>query len=180
MTELPVSLQDKEGRPYAVRLFRPEDRSALEAMYCDFEPKRVAQGLPPGKPEGVVRWLETILKTGTHLMVEIEGVILGHAMLLPIDAERAELANFQHQTIRNRGIGTQLNRLILSLARDGGFRRVWLCVEPGNRPAVRSYERAGFRKLPGELWAPEVEMEVVLDSEGLDAVGDGSLDRPGG
>ncbi len=180
MTELPARLEDKEGRPYTVRLFRPQDRAALEVMYGDFEPKRVAQGLPPGKPEGIVRWLDRILSGGTHLMVEIEGVILGHAMLLPIDGERAELANFLHQTIRNRGIGTQLNRLILSLARDGRFRRVWLCVEPGNRPAVRSYERAGFRKLPGELWAPEVEMEVVLDSAAHDAAGDGSAGTTGG
>ena len=166
MTELPVTLRDKEEQPYVVRLMRPEDRPALEVMYADFEPKRVAQGLPPAKPEGIVRWLDRILPDGTHLMVEIEGVVLGHAMLLPIDGERAELANFLHQTIRNRGIGTQLNRLILSLARDGRFRRVWLCVEPGNRPAVRSYERAGFRKLPGELWAPEVEMECLLDTPG--------------
>ncbi len=163
LTVLPVSLTDRQGRPFVVRLYVPADRPALEAMYTAFEPKRVAQGLPPGKPEAIVRWLDRILADGQHLLVEIEGTLLGHAMLLPMDAERAELANFLHQSIRNRGIGTALNRLILSLARDGHYRRVWLSVEPGNRPAIRSYERAGFRMRPGQMWAPEVEMEATLE-----------------
>ncbi len=168
MTSLPVTLADRQGCAFQVRLFLPQDRPALEAMYADFEPKRAAQGLPPGKPEGVARWLDRALAAGTHLLVEIEGRVLGHAMLLPIAGDRAELANFLHQTIRNRGIGTQLNRLILSLARDAHYRKVWLSVEPGNRPAIRSYERAGFRLLPGQIWAPEVEMEVVLEDRAND------------
>lgn len=166
MTTLPVTLVDRQGRAFRVRLYVPADRPLLEAMYAGFEPKRAAQGLPPGKPDAIVRWLDRILADGRHLLVEIEGRVLGHAMLLPMDAERAELANFLHQSIRNRGIGTELNRLILSLARDGRYRRVWLSVEPGNRPAIRSYERAGFRLRPGQMWAPEVEMEAVLDVEG--------------
>ncbi len=165
MTTLPVTLTDRQGRAFQVRLFVPADRAALEAMYAGFEPKRVAQGLPPGKPEVVARWLDRILAEGQHLLVEIEGVLLGHAMLLPMGGERAELANFLHQSIRNRGIGTELNRLVLALARDGHYRKVWLSVEPGNRPAIRSYERAGFRMRPGQMWAPEVEMEVVLEVE---------------
>ena len=162
MTTLPVTLADRLGRPFRVRRFLPEDRPALEAMYADFQPKRVAQGLPPEKPDAIVRWLDRVLAGGTHLLVEVDGAIRGHAMLLPMDAVRAELANFLHQSIRNRGIGTDLNRLILSLARDAHFRKVWLSVEPGNRPAIRSYERAGFHLLPGQIWAPEVEMEATL------------------
>jgi hypothetical protein len=41
-----------------------------------------------------------------------------------------------------------------------------LSVEPGNRAAVRSYEKAGFRRLPGSNWAPEVEMAVDLPVAG--------------
>ncbi len=165
MTTLPVTLVDRQGRAFRVRLYVPADRPALEAMYAAFEPKRVAQGLPPGKPDAITRWLDRILAGGQHLLIEIDGAVLGHAMLMPMDAERAELANFLHQSIRNRGIGTELNRLILSLARDRHYRRVWLSVEPGNRPAIRSYERAGFRMRPGQIWAPEVEMEAVLEVE---------------
>jgi RimJ/RimL family protein N-acetyltransferase len=94
--------------------------------------------------------------------VIVDGELLGHVMLMPIDDTRVELANFLHQSIRNRGIGTWINRIALQAAREAGQERVWLCVEPFNRAAVRSYEKAGFKRLVGSLWAPEIEMEAEL------------------
>src|SRR5512140_3448473 len=165
MAILPAALTDKQGRPFRVRQAVAADRPALQSMYEAFEPKRAAQGLPPADADTIARWLDRVLAEGTHLVIEVGDVVQGHAMLLPIDRGRAELANFLHQDVRNRGIGTHVNRLILQLAREAGFRKVWLCVEPGNRPAVRSYERAGFRMKPGQIWDPEVEMEAVLEPE---------------
>jgi RimJ/RimL family protein N-acetyltransferase len=159
---LPAALLDKEGRPFVVRRLRPdEDRVALEAMYRAFEPKRGAQGLPPVE-KGIARWLDSVLAGGEHFGVIVDGELLGHVMLLPIDETRVELANFLHQSIRNRGIGTWINRIALQAAQAAGRHRVWLCVEPFNRAAVRSYEKAGFRRLVGSLWAPEIEMEAEL------------------
>jgi RimJ/RimL family protein N-acetyltransferase len=160
---LPAALLDREGRPFTVRRLRTGDRPALHAMYLSFEPKRGAQGLPPND-DRIDAWLDRVLATGTHLGVIVDRELLGHVMLLPIDSDRAELANFLHQSIRNRGIGTWINRIALDVARAEGLRSVWLCVEPFNRAAVRSYEKAGFRRLPGSLWAPEIEMEAVLDT----------------
>jgi diamine N-acetyltransferase len=162
--QLPAALLDKEGRPFVVRRLRPvEDRPALEAMYRAFEPKRGAQGLPPLE-KGIAAWLDRILAGGSHFGVVVDGELLGHVMLLPIGEGRVELANFLHQEIRNRGIGTWINRVALQQARGEGWSRVWLCVEPFNRPAVRSYEKAGFRRLPGSLWESEIEMEAHLDT----------------
>jgi RimJ/RimL family protein N-acetyltransferase len=158
---LPATPVDREGRPYLVRRLGPEDRAALEAMYHAFEPKRGAQGLPP-QPEALGPWLDRVLAAGAHLGVFVDNALLGHLMLLPISEDRVELANFLHQSIRNRGIGTAINRIALDVARRMGMKSVWLCVEPFNRAAVRSYERAGFRRLPGSLWQPEIEMEVDL------------------
>lgn len=160
MISLPVTFTDKTGHPYLVRRYAPSDREALEAMYADFEPKRAAQGLPPEGEAKVRRWLDRVLEAGVHLVVEREGELLGHAMLVPMEGGGAELANFLHQSIRGRGVGTALNRLIVELGREEGYTRVWLSVEPSNRAALKSYERAGFHLLPGALWAPEVEMEV--------------------
>jgi RimJ/RimL family protein N-acetyltransferase len=159
--QLPAALIDKEGRPFVVRRLRPADRRALEAMYLSFEPKRGAQGLPPHE-NGVARWLDRVLASGDHLGVIVDGELLGHVMILPMGEGRGELANFLHQSIRNRGIGTFINRIALDVARAAGMHRVWLCVEPFNRAAVRSYEKAGFKRLIGTLWAPEIEMEAEL------------------
>lgn len=159
---LPAELLDKSGRHFTARSFTPADRGALEEMYRAFDPKRGAQGLPPGDGESIHRWLDHVLAAGTHVVVEADREILGHLMVIPIDSRTCELANFLHQAIRNRGIGTALNLLALEIARDLGRERVWLSVEPWNRIAIRSYEKAGFRQLPGSLWAPELEMEALL------------------
>lgn len=161
MTALPTTLIDRERRPFTVRRLGAGDRPALETMYRAFEPKRGAQGLPP-LDKALGRWLDRVLAHGEHLGVIIDGELLGHAMLLPMEDGRLELANFLHQSIRNRGIGTAINRLALELAREHGAAGVWLCVEPFNRAAVRSYEKAGFRRLPGSLWETEIEMEARL------------------
>jgi ribosomal protein S18 acetylase RimI-like enzyme len=131
-------------------------------MYLSFEPKRAAQGLPPADPRAVTRWLDDVLPRGHHFLAIVAGRVVGHVMLVPMDGDAFELANFVHQSVRRRGIGTALNRVAVEEARRTGARRVWLSVEPSNRAALRSYARAGFRPLPGSLWAPEVEMEVRL------------------
>jgi len=146
-----------------VRRYEPADRAALEAMYTDFEPKRAAQGLPPDSPERLRAWLDRVLPRGIHLVVEVGGRVLGHVMLIPMEGATTELANFLHQSIRNRGIGTALNRLAAEIAREAGYCRLWLSVEPSNRAAIRSYQNAGFRQLPGSLWAPEIDMALDLE-----------------
>jgi L-amino acid N-acyltransferase YncA len=162
--DLPAALIDREGRPFVVRRYTSADRRALEAMYAAFQPKRCAQGLPPEEGR-IAAWLDRVLAGGAHMVVEIDRELLGHLMLLPMADGRAELANFMHQSARGRGIGTALNRIALDVARACGWHTVWLCVEPSNRAAVRSYEKAGFRRLPGSLWAPEIEMEAPAGME---------------
>jgi RimJ/RimL family protein N-acetyltransferase len=157
-----IHAMDGRGEPFEVRTYTPADRLALDEMYADFEPKRGAQGLPPADATAIVRWLDRILATGTHLIAILGGRLRGHVMLMPMEPGTVELANFVHQAVRERGIGTALNRIAIDAARACGAQRVWLSVEPANRAAIRSYERAGFRRLPGSLWAPEMEMAIEL------------------
>jgi RimJ/RimL family protein N-acetyltransferase len=161
--QLPVTLTDNTGAPFTMRAFARADRAALDAMYDAFVPKRAAQGLPPRTREETKRWLDRILAEGTHMVVDVDGRVCGHVMLMPTDdADTVELANFLHQGIRRRGIGTRANAVALDIAKGAGRRKVWLSVEPSNRAAVRSYEKVGFKRRPGSLWAPEVEMEVEV------------------
>ena len=161
---LPARLHDKEGRDFGVRIFGRHDRPALDEFYDAFDPKRAAQGLPPAGRERVNRWLDQILSSGTHLVVERGGGLVGHAMLLPTDrAGIREYAIFLAREVRGQGVGTQVGRLTVEVARALGLAGVWLSVEPHNRAAVRSYEKAGFRFVPATIYSPEVEMELALD-----------------
>ena len=155
-------MHDRSNATFVARDYEPADRAQLLAMYGDFEPKRGAQGLPPNSELKIAAWLDRVLARGRHLVVEVKEQILGHVMLMPMEDQSVELANFLHQSIRGRGIGTKMNGLAVKLAQELGYQRVWLSVEPGNRAAVRSYEKVGFQRLPGSYWAPEVEMAVEL------------------
>lgn len=160
---LPLTLRDREGRVFTVRDFRPEDRPLLQGFYDAFEPKRAAQGLPPEGTARITRWLDGVLTGGTHLIVEVEGRLAGHAMLMPTGkAGVREYAIFLDQSVRGRGMGTQVNRVSVEVARTLDVDRLWLSVEPHNRPAVRSYQKAGYRFRPATLYSPELEMELEL------------------
>lgn len=160
---LPAVRRDKAGSPLLVRRYEPGDRTRLEAFYAAFEPKRAAQGLPPQGVERIRRWLEAVLGSGIHLIVEREDELIGHALLVPAGTPGvAEYAVFLHQQHRGRGVGTQANMVAVEAAREAGLKRLWLSVEPDNRAAIGSYTRAGFRFLTGTTLSREAEMEITL------------------
>lgn len=163
---LPVTLHDRAGRPFRVREMESADREAVARFYEAFEPKRAAQGLPPEGSYRIGRWLGGILGGGTHLLVEAEGEVVGHAFLVATGRPGvAEYAIFLDRAIRGRGVGTRVNRVAAEAAAALGLRRLWLSVEPHNRAAIRSYEKAGFRFRPETVYSPEAEMELALPPE---------------
>jgi len=160
---VPTMLLDKEGALSAVHQYVPEDRPALDLFYAGFIPKREAQGLPPEGELRIARWLDGVLGVGVHLLVEREGRVVGHAMLIPTERPGvSEYAIFLEEGVRGQGLGTEVNILSARIARTLQLSRLWLSVEPRNRPAVRSYEKAGFRFRPETVFTPELEMELVL------------------
>lgn len=154
---------DKAGEPFGVRPYRASDRQALVHFYEQFEPKRAAQGLPPLGVERIERWLGSVLPQGIHLVALREGQLIGHALVVPTEQpDSSEYAVFVRQDQRGLGMGTELNRIALDVARAAGVRRLWLSVEPHNRAALRSYEKVGFRMIPHTAFSPEAEMQVDL------------------
>lgn len=155
---------DRQGEPFGIRPYAPEDRGALETFYDGFEPQRAAQGLPPTGLDRIRRWLDSILAAGEHLLVLRGDALVGHAFLAPTGRrETAEYAIFLHQDVRGRGMGSAVTAAAVDLARERGYARVWLTVQPRNRAAIRTYERAGFRFRPSTIYSPEAEMELHLE-----------------
>lgn len=155
---------DRQGEPFRIRPYAPEDRGALEGFYDEFEPQRAAQGLPPTGLDRIRRWLDSVLAAGEHLLVLRGDVLAGHAFLAPTGRpETVEYAIFLHQDVRGRGMGSAVTAAAVDLARERGYARVWLTVQPRNRAAIRTYERAGFRFRPSTIYSPEAEMELHLE-----------------
>jgi acetyltransferase len=155
--------RDKEGLEFVVREYAPGDREELQRFYEAFEPKRAAQNLPPESPQRISAWLTEILARGLHLVALRDGELIGHGFVMPTTRSGVgEYAVFLRQDLRGRGVGTELNRIVVECARQGGLQGLWLTVDPRNRAAIRSYENVGFRFVPETIFSLEAEMALTL------------------
>ena len=166
-TKLPSHIMNsfcsKLGLEIEVTELSKSNYEQLVEMYDHFEPKRAAQGLPPTGRERICSWLEHLQKYGENLVALHQGRVIGHTMLCAVSPTRAEFAIFIDQEYRNQGIGTKFTEVTLELAREKGYRRIWLSVEVNNLIAVRVYRKLGFRLR--DLYGPEQEMEISLESK---------------
>ncbi|MFE7190569.1 GNAT family N-acetyltransferase [Kitasatospora sp. NPDC057541] len=124
------------------------------------------------RTEGMARQLrgDNIRFTVYELTGDADAVPVGVATLLPDPAVRtAEYVVMMAPEARGRGLGVAATRLVLDYAfHITNLRMVWLKVLAPNRPAVRTYEKAGFRTV-GALreagyWLGQVCDEVVMDA----------------
>ncbi len=102
---------------------------ALVEMYKSFEPKRVAQGLPPPDVPRITQWLDH-LQDNSHALLAFDGKkIVAHSVLCPIRKEQVEFTIFVLQDYREDGLGTLLSELTLGWAFDMGLTKVFLTTE---------------------------------------------------
>lgn len=108
----------------------------------------------PFTKEGHENWIRTMIETGKAVQMMIcdaaAGAPLGSVYIRDIDRRhnKAEYGIFiGEREARGRGIGTAAGKLMLRYCfEEERLHRIYLRVLSGNRQAVRSYEKAGFRK----------------------------------
>ena len=82
-----------------------------------------------------------------YLVAEVEGKVVACAGA-KIRNEEAEIETFAvDPDYHGRGIGTQLFSKLIDTIKERGAAFVYLEVRPGNTPAIKLYERFGFRAL---------------------------------
>ncbi len=153
-----VPVQTKKGRELELRPFVREDFGTLVHMYKAFEPKRVAQGLPPPDVPRIAHWLDR-LEQKSHMLLAWEGSkVVGHAILCPIPPDSVEFTIFVHQDYREEGLGTALSRHALEWAQHMGFIHTYLTTEISNFRALRLFRKLGFQTTSS--FGDEVEMKL--------------------
>ncbi|HUR87466.1 MAG TPA: GNAT family N-acetyltransferase [Ramlibacter sp.] len=70
----------------------------------------------------------------------------GNVGLAYVDAHTPQLGIALDAPFQHRGFGTPMMKAALDAARGRGYKQVALTVHPAN-PAIRVYERCGFRKI---------------------------------
>jgi len=159
----PRTVEDRDGRAVAFRTVGEEATEDLVAMYDAFDPADRAQGIPPTGEERIREWVELLVSEGIDVVAEHDGRSVGHATLVPAsdDADGPyELAIFVLGEYQGAGIGTELLRTLLGEGERQGVDRVWLSVEPWNRPAIRVYEKVGFEPTGNDRFEREYSIRL--------------------
>lgn len=157
----PRTFTDSEGREIRLRASDRTDRTGLLEMYRDFSPEDRAQGIPPIKEHAIEQWLDQVIADDCFgVVARHDSRMVGHAMLVPDRQEGYELAIFVLKPYQSAGIGTELVRTLLGLARQEGIEQVWLTVERWNDAAVSLYRKVGFEVCSTESF--EMEMSIRL------------------
>lgn len=142
---IPVQIRSAAGSIFTVRKLELADFAALVQMYKTFEPKRIAQGLPPPEVRRIAHWLAKLQEKSRALLAVEADRVVAHAILCPISEASAEYTIFVHQDFRRQGVGTAVSRLAIEWAMQSGFAELFISTELSNAAALRLYQKAGFR-----------------------------------
>lgn len=136
-----------------IRQAEQDDVDALRAALLhafNWEPAR--EPLPPDHP-ALAPYRDGWGRHGdVGVVAEVDGRVVGAAYCRLtrgygfVDEQTPEVTIGVDAGHRGRGIGTALLDALARAARDHGFERLSLSVEPVN-PARRLYERAGYREI---------------------------------
>ena len=114
-------------------------------------------------------WLKNFVETGkvAQFIILLDGEAVGSVYLRDIDADKkeAEYGIFiGEESARGKGVGTKSAKLILKYAfEELGLKNIFLRVLKNNPGAVRSYEKAGFKKID------RVD-SLIIDGETLEVI----------
>jgi len=161
MRSLLRAFVDASGAPLMIATLHKARRRELIDMYLAYQPRNSFSGLPPIKDAVCVRWVEKMIATGISLVaLALDRGVVGHVALFPIDPAACELFAVVSPPCQDRGIGTELIRCSIGVARELGFTTIRLTVESSNYVARHVYEKCGFQYLTSELSG---DLDMALD-----------------
>ena len=146
-----------------IEVFQPEQAPAYEALNRAW---LVGNGLLEAADEPqLVNPNDTIIAAGGQIFVAVEDrVVIGTCAIVPHggpgEFEVVKLAVAPHA--QGRGIGRQLVDACLTFARERGARRITLLSSTRLGPALKLYERAGFRYAPIPSTNPYATADVYM------------------
>jgi CBS domain-containing protein len=158
----PHAFISRAGDPILVTTLNDKRADQLVEMYLHFRPRNSFQGLPPITDEACEKWAKHMIANGVNLVaLALEGGVVGHVVLFPIDNLACELLAVVGPDFQNMGIGTELVRCATQLCDEIGWEEIRLTVEMTNSLARRVYKKCGFAYESNELDG-EVEMKLDL------------------
>ena len=145
-----------------IEMFRPEHAAAYETLNRAW---LVGHGILEEADEPqLVDPQCTIIEAGGQIYVAVEdGVVIGTCGITPHGEGEFEVVKLAvAASAQGRGIGRQLVDACVAFARQHGARQVTLLSSSLLGPALRLYERAGFRREPPPATNPYATADVYM------------------
>ena len=139
-------------RQYSVRPARPEDASAICAIYNEGIEDRATLETERRTVDERRSWLAARDARHPVVVVEADGVVVGWASLNVFNARNvyrhvADISVYVTRSSRGKGAGTVLLERLIELGRQIGFHKLVLAGFPQNAASVALYGRFGFREV---------------------------------
>lgn len=137
-----------EAPAFTLRAIRVEDAAGLTDLHS--QPRFRWGTLRPRYPsiDAVRKWLEGRSPDDPHIVADLDGRIIGDAMLGLSKGRRAHTASIGmgvHDDFAGRGIGTALMAALIDTADNWlDLKRLELSVWADNAPALALYRKFGF------------------------------------
>jgi GNAT superfamily N-acetyltransferase len=112
-----------------------------------------------------------ILADGGQVLLAVTrcGEIIGTCALIASGRGEFEVAKMSvAESFQGQGVGKRLCETAVLWARDAGARRLWLESNRKLTPALRLYEKAGFREItlvPSTYTRVDIRMELVFPQQ---------------
>ena len=145
-----------------VELYRPEHAQAFESLNRAW---LVDQGLLESADEPhLTNPHETIIAAGGQIFVAVEGgTVVGTCAIVPHGPGEFEVVKLAvSPSAQGRGIGRELVNACLGFARQMRAQRVTLLSSSKLGPALRLYERSGFKYAPIPTTNPYATADVHM------------------
>ncbi len=144
-----VNIKLKDGKTVLIREFRIEDKEKLVEMYESLSDDAVRWGLPPYTRERIEKWWLSNLQNLIAIIALYNDKIIGHAQIFSFPHPRrkgtSDALIYLHQDFHNVGLGAAMLAKLIELAKKEGLHRIGLSVVADNKPAIRLYQRFGFK-----------------------------------
>jgi aminoglycoside 6'-N-acetyltransferase len=153
-----------------LRPLAPGDEAELRRIHTTPEVARWWDAPEEGFP-----WTDD--PDSTRLIVEVDGAVAGLVQFseeLDPKYRHASIDLFLDRRFHGRGLGTEvMRRVVRHLIEERGHHRITIDPAAANAPAIRAYEKAGFRRVgvmrryerdtDGAGWHDGLLMEYVVD-----------------
>ncbi|MDQ3111436.1 MAG: GNAT family N-acetyltransferase [Bacteroidota bacterium] len=125
----------------------------IRKVFCEFKIDRPGTVYTDPSTDSL---FELFRAPGSHYrVVEENGILLGGCGIYPTNGLPegcAELVKFYlSATSRGKGIGKELMQMCIQLAKESGYRQLYLESFPELETAVGMYENAGFKKITAPM-----------------------------